>query len=501
MPNDLMIILPPLIVTAWAILLLVVDLFIPANRKGYTALFAALGLAAGLGADLALGGSSTHFEPGFQGMAVLDGFAVYANILILASGLLGVAFAYDYLRRMSLNRGEYYVLLMISTAGMMLMVQAYDLIVVFLALELLSIPLYVLSGFARPRAESEESGLKYFLLGAFAAAFFLYGTALVYGATAHTGLPGVIEAVRQGASSTNPHLLLVGAALLLTGLGFKVSAVPFHMWTPDVYQGAPTPVSAWMAVSVKVAGFAILLRIFIIAFPSLAESLAPVLGGVAALTMIVGNLLAIVQENIKRMLAYSSIAHVGYLLMAFAAFGNGEAVSDAVAATLFYLLAYGLTSFAAWGVVIAVEQKEGRGLSLGEYRGLGGKYPWLGLSMFAAMFSFTGIPLTLGFWGKFYIFQAALKGGAVGLALVGLLTSLFSAYYYLRILVIMYMEPGLEQVEIGTAGSGASTGEVIVRQDGWLHLVTILSAAAVVLLAFVPGTVFQMAARAVLRLP
>jgi NADH-quinone oxidoreductase subunit N len=480
---DLIVILPTIILAVWSIALLVVDLWIPKDRKGLTAVLAAFGLAISLGVTLALSGTAAQPLLGFNNMAVLDGFSVYSNVLILGSALLGVALAYDYTRRMGIARSEYYILLLVSTAGMMLMVQAYDLIVVFLALELLSIPLYVLSGFARPQASSEESALKYFLLGAFASAFFLYGAALVYGATAHTDLVGIVAAVQQG--SSNSALLLIGAGLLLIGLGFKVSAAPFHMWTPDVYQGAPTPVTAFMAVSVKVAGFAALLRVFVIAFPSLAANLQPVLWGIAALTMLVGNLLALIQNNIKRLLAYSSIAHVGYLLMAFVPFGKGEVLSDIIAATLFYLVSYGLTSFAAWGVVTAVEQKEGRGLNLEDYAGLGRKYPWLGVAMIAAMFSFTGIPPTLGFWGKLYVFEAAVKGGAVGLAIIGLLTSLFSAYYYLRVLVVMYMRPG----------------EPSVRTDNWVSFVSVASAAAVVLLAFIPGTLFNLAAQAILRLP
>lgn len=483
--NDIIVILPTIILTAWALVSLIVDLWIPRDRKGITALLAAFGLAVALGVTLALGSARVPLAPGFKGMAVLDGFAVFANILLLGSGLLGIAVAYDYNRRMGIDRSEYYVLLLISTAGMMLMVQAFDLIVVFLALEMLSIPLYVLAGFARPQVTSEEASLKYFLLGALASAIFLYGSALVYGGSAHTDFVGILNAIKAGGTNSNPALVLVGAALILIGLGFKVSAVPFHMWTPDVYQGAPTSVTAWMAVSVKVAGLGALLRVFVIVFPSLAATMQPVIWGIAALTMVIGNLLAIVQKNIKRLLAYSSIAHVGYLLMAFVAYGKGAAVSDAIAATLFYLLGYGLASFAAWGVVIAAEQIEGRGLNLEDYAGLGRKYPWMGIAMMVAMFSFTGIPMTLGFWGKLYIFQAAVRGGAVGLALVGLLTSLFSAYYYLRVLVVMYMRPG----------------EPVIRQEGWLSLVTVGSAAAVVLLAFVPGTIFNMAAQAVLHLP
>lgn len=482
--NDLLIILPTAILVAWAIILLLIDLSIPRSRKGITAFLAAFGLAIVLGVSLALGRVAGDLQPGFHDMAVLDGFATFANLLVLGSGLMGVALAHDYLQRTGIERGEYYVLLLLSSAGMMLMAQAYDLILFFLALELLSIPLYVLAGFAQKQTQSEEAGLKYFLLGSFASAVFLYGAALVYGATGTTSLPEIMKQVQAGGANS-PGLLMVGAALLLVGLGFKVSAVPFHMWTPDVYQGAPTSVTAWMSVAVKVAGLAALLRVFLIAFPGMAENLRPILWGIAALTMIVGNLLAIVQNNIKRLLAYSSIAHVGYLLMAFVPYGNGEVVGDAVAAALFYLLGYGLTSFAAWGVVIAAEKSEGKGLDLDDYAGLGRKYPWLGLAMGVAMFSFAGIPLTLGFWGKFYIFQAVINGGDIGLALIGLLTSLFSAYYYLRILVVMFMRQGDPEV----------------RQDSWLSLVTVASAAAVVLLAFIPGTLFNMAAQALLRIP
>jgi NADH-quinone oxidoreductase subunit N len=483
--NDIITILPPVILVAWSIVILVADLWIPANRKGITAILAAVALAMTLGVTLSLSGAAGQIQPGFFNMAVLDGFALYADVLILGAAGLGIALAYDYLRRTGIERGEYYVLLMLSSAGMMLMVEAFDLIVVFLALELLSIPLYVLAGFARPRQESEEAGLKYFLLGAFASAFFLYGAALVYGGTGSTNLTNVVAALQGTVQPANKLFLLIGAVMLLVGLGFKVSAVPFHMWTPDVYQGAPSPVTAWMSVSVKVAGLAALLRVFIVAFPSLAADLRPVLWGISALTMLAGNLLAIAQTNIKRLLAYSSIAHVGYLLMAFVPYGNGEVVGSAISATLFYLLGYGLTSFAAWGVVIAAEQAEGRGLELDDYAGLGRKYPWLGLAMMAAMFSFAGIPLTLGFWGKFYVFQVAVQGGAVGLALVGLLTSLFSAYYYLRVLVVMYMKPG----------------EPVARRENWLNLVTVASAAMVVLLALIPGTLLNLAAQAFLRVP
>jgi NADH-quinone oxidoreductase subunit N len=476
--NDLITLLPVGVVTVWAVILLVVDLAIPKGRKGWTALLAAAGLMAGLGADLALYGRS---ETGFNQMAVLDGFAVFSNAIILGAGIAGIALAYDYLKRFHLERSEYYPLMLFSTAGMMLLVQSYDLIILFLSIELLSIPLYIMAGLARPKPESEESALKYFLLGAFSSAFLFYGIALIYGGTAHTDLVGIVAAA---AAPVNQTLFVIGAVLLLVGLGFKLSAVPFHMWTPDVYQGAPTPVTGWMAVSVKVAGLAALLRVFVMALPSLSSDLSPVLLGLAALTMIVGNLAALVQTNIKRLLAYSSIANVGYLLMAFAPYANAVVASDAVAATLFFMTGYAFTSYAAWAVVAAVETAEGKGLAIEDYAGLGRKHPWLGAAMTVAMLSFTGIPPTLGFWGKFYIFRAAIEGGNIGLALVGLLTSLLSAYYYLRVVVVIYMKPG----------------EPEARREIWVNVLAVGSAAAVLLLAFVPGRLLQEAVQAVLRL-
>ncbi|MBI4927551.1 MAG: NADH-quinone oxidoreductase subunit N [Anaerolineae bacterium] len=478
--TDFLTILPPAFIAVAAVILLVVDLFIPKHREGITALLASVILAGGLGVNLAMSGRS--LPPAFNGMLVLDGFAVFANAIILVCGLAGIALAFHFLRRMGLDNSEYYPLMLFSTAGMMLLNQAYDLIIVFLAIELLSIPLYVMAGLARPRPDSEESALKYFLLGTFSSAFLLYGIALIYGGTAHTNLIGIVQAVSD--ATTFPTLFLVGASLMLVGLGFKLSAVPFHMWTPDVYQGAPTPVTGWMAVAVKVAGLAALLRIFVMAFPSLAYALSPILAAMAALTMIVGNLVALVQNNIKRLLAYSSIANVGYLLMAFVPFANAQVASDAIAATLFYMVGYTFTSFAAWAVVAAAEKAEGKGLEIDDFAGLGRKYPLLGIAMTIAMLSFTGIPPTLGFWGKFYIFRAAVEGGSIALALVGLLTSLLSAYYYLRVVVVMYMKPG----------------EPEAQREPWVNLLAAVSAGATLLLAFFPGQLLDWATQALLKL-
>jgi NADH-quinone oxidoreductase subunit N len=477
--SDLRTILPTILLVAWACILLLVDLFIPKRRKGWTAFLASIGLAGALGVTLAQAGWE---RTAFGGMVVLDGFSSFLNVLFLASGMLAIAIAYGYLKRMGLERGEYYSLILFSISGMLLMAQAADLIVTFLALELLSIPLYVLAAFARPRADSEEAGLKYFLLGAFATGFVVYGITLIFGATGATALGGIVAAIAAGTAIR--YLLLIGAALILVGFSFKVAAVPFHMWTPDVYQGAPTSVTGFMAVGAKAAGFAALLRIFVTALPTLNVDLVPVLWGLAALTMVVGNVVAISQTNIKRLLAYSSIAHAGYILMAFVSFGDLKVAPDAVASALFYLVAYAITSFGAWAVVIALEKVEGKGLEISDFAGLGRTRPLLAAAMTVFMLSLTGMPPTLGLVGKFYLFRTAIQGGFIGLAIIGVLTSLISAYYYLRVVVMMYMREGDPET----------------TREPWLDLTWGLTALATVILSFVPMALFAWASGAVLML-
>jgi len=454
-------ILPLVIVIVWACALLLVDLFIPKERKAWTAILAAVGMLIAMGFSIAQTGINTE---AFEGMIQVDGFGQFLTILVLGSGLVAVMLSYDYLTRLGIQRGEYYVLLMFSISGMILMALAADLIVIFLALELLSIPLYVLAGFARPRPESEEAAIKYFLLGAFASGFLVYGVAIVFGATGYTGLNDIFQAVQSG--SVDLALLAVGAALILVGLGFKVAAVPFHMWTPDVYQGAPSSVTAFMAVGAKVGGFAALMRIFVSSFGVLAVDFTGVLWGLAALTMILGNVVAIAQKNIKRMLAYSSIAQAGYILMALVPYGQEDVIGGAIAAALFYLLAYAFMNFAAWAVVITLEKAEGKGLEIQDYSGLGRKYPILAAIMTISMLSFTGVPPTLGFVGKFYLFRAVVDGGFVGLALIGVLTSLVSAYYYLRVVVNMYMR----------------SGEPAVQRNNWVYLTAVTAGIAIIIL-------------------
>jgi NADH-quinone oxidoreductase subunit N len=340
----------------------------------------------------------------------------------------------------------------------------------------------VLAGFARPQIESEEASLKYFLLGAFSAGFMVYGIALVFGATGATGLSEIVAAFNAGTADV--ALASIGAALVMIGLGFKVAAVPFHMWTPDVYQGAPSAVTAFMSVGAKAAGFAALLRVFVLAFPAISMDLTPVLWVLAALTMILGNVVAISQSNIKRLLAYSSIAHAGYILMALVPYGQEGVASDAVASALFYLMAYAFTNFAAWAVVISLEKSEGRGLAISDYAGMGRKYPALAAVMAVAMLSFTGVPPTLGFLGKFYLFRTVLEGGYVWLAIIGVLTSLISAYYYLRVVIVMYMQDG----------------EPEVRHETWLYLTASVTAIATVVLSLFSAPLFNWASQAVLQL-
>jgi len=472
--NDFLIILPVLVLSIWALLVLLIDLWIPAEKKHITALLSAVGLiAAGAAVYTRTGKTSSAIS----GMVIWDGFSFVLIILFLLSGLTAIAISHDYLKRNAAERGEYYILLLFSIAGMILMVTANDLIMVFLALELLSIPLYILAGFFRDRLSSEEAALKYFLLGTFSSAFLLFGIAWIYGATGSMNFNGILAAVQAG--SANSLLLLIGAALLLVGFGFKIGVFPFHSWVPDVYNGAPTPVSGFMTVATKAAGFAGLLRVFVLLFPAQAPVISVIFWVLAAASMIFGNVVAISQTNIKRLLAYSSIANAGYILMAFVPYGSSGMAKEAVAAALFYLLAYTLTALSAWAVVTALEPVGSEGLSLDDLSGLGRKYPWLAGALLISMLSFTGVPLTMGFWGKFYLFKTAVDGGQLILALIGLLTSLVSAYYYLRVVMFAWFKPGDPQVQPGR----------------WASLVAVLMAAGVLVLSFFPNPLLNFAAQ------
>jgi NADH-quinone oxidoreductase subunit N len=484
-PNDFDAILPILTLAGWASVLLLIDLWIPKARKSITALLAVSGLAV---TTVVLVAVAVRYRgqtlTGFGGMVQFDGFSIFVQVLLLMTGIVAVMLALNYLKQSRLERGEFYTLLLFSISGMLLMAQAGNLIVVFLALELLSIPLYVLAGFARPQTDSEESAMKYFLLGAFASGFLVYGIALTYGATRTTDLAGIWTAVSQSADLAKDPLLLAGAALILVGLCFKVAAVPFHMWTPDVYEGAPTIVTAFMSVGAKVGGFSALLRVFFTAFPALAGEWALVVAVISALTMILGNVAAVAQSSIKRMLAYSSIAHAGYILMAVAAGGQGALAADGASAALFYLLAYALMNLGAWAVVMAVEKHNGELMTVDDLAGLGATRPWLAAAMFLFMLSLTGLPPTIGFVGKFYVFRAAINAGYMWLALIGVLTSLVSAFYYLRVVMVMWMKPGEGRATTSLSLNLVVAGAALAVFVFGLAPTPIISAAGVALLKF-----------------
>jgi len=484
-PTDFNVILPLLVLTGWASVLLLVDLWIPKNRKSITAVLAILGLiATGVFEAVVALLFRGQTLSGFGGMVTFDGFSVFLTYVLLATGVFAILLAINYLKLNNLDRGEFYILLLFSLSGMMLMAQAGDLIVVFLALELLSIPLYVLSGFARPRTDSEESAMKYFLLGAFASGFLVYGIALTYGATQTTSFSGIWQAISQNSALTHDPLLLGGAALVLVGLGFKVAAVPFHMWTPDVYEGAPTIVTAFMSVGAKVGGFAALLRVFFTAFPALAPEWSLAVALISAFTMTLGNIAAIAQSSVKRMLAYSSIAHAGYILMAVVAGGQGTLANDGASAAIFYLLAYAVMNLGAWAVVMALEKHNGEPLKIDDFAGLGVSRPGLAIAMALFMLSLTGLPPTIGFIGKFYVFRATIDAGYMWLAIVGVLTSVVSAFYYLRIVMVMWMQKG----------EGAAT------PTRTMNLLVGLAALATFVLGLVPTPLISAAQQALLVL-
>ncbi|WP_420641983.1 NADH-quinone oxidoreductase subunit N [Candidatus Leptofilum sp.] len=467
---------PIIIVAGWGVLLMIIDLFVSEENRSWAPWLAAVGLLVALVPTLSLWGESggTFIPEGGHPMLLVDNFATFLNITFILTGLLSILVSAGYLRKHKLDRPEFYMLMLFSISGMMLMGMANDLILIFLALEVLSIPLYIMSGIAWPRSDSEESAMKYFLLGAFSSSILVFGIALVYGATGSTSLPEVLATIGEGGA-----LGLAGSAFLLVGFAFKVAAVPFHMWTPDVYEGAPTAVTAFMSVGAKVGGFAAMLRIFVTALPDLGDTWVGAAAMVAALTLILGNVVAISQANIKRMLAYSSIAHAGYIMIAVAAGINS---SNGVSSALFYMFAYLFTNLGAFAVVIALERKQNEGTMLDDYKGLAKRSPWLALAMAYFMLSLTGVPPTGGFSGKFYVFRAAIEADLVWLAIIGVITSVVSGYYYLRVVYLMYMHDG--------------DGEVVAMPG--VRLVVGITAVATIILGFFPGVWFAITREAAL---
>jgi len=423
---------PALTLTVTAILILLLEALSPKGRKAYFPQLSLAGLALAAFQAIGLWGRT---GTDFARMIYLDNFTFFFYLIFILGTALTVLLSRQYLEDYGKNMGEYYALLLFATVGMMLMAAGAHLIMIFLGLEIMSIAVYVLAGLFREDARSNEAALKYLILGSFASAFLLFGLAMLYGAAGGTLYLGDLAGRLAGATALQP-LILLSIALLVVGFGFKVASVPFHMWTPDVYEGAPTSVTAFMAVGVKAAAFAAFARVFFLAFLAMKMDWNMLLWVLAVATMTVGNVTAIAQTNIKRMLAYSSIAHAGYLLMALVAANQLGAVS-----LLYYLLAYTLMNLGAFGVVILVGRKRDSYLNIYDYSGLGFQHPALAAAMALFMFALAGIPPTMGFVGKFYIFSAAVKAGYIWLAILGVLNSLVSVFYYLRITVLMYMKP------------------------------------------------------------
>jgi len=477
---DFLVVAPEIVVLITALLVMVVDLVLGREQKGRLAWIALVGVVAAGALSYYLWDGS---NPTLHDMLAADGYALFLNLAIVVAAALAILFSLEYTGRAGLAQGEYYTLLLLSTAGMMLMAAAINLMTIFLALEILSIALYVLVGLNRAERRSAEAALKYFVLGAFASGFLLYGMALIYGQAGTTSLAGIRDAVLAGGPPE--PLLLAGLGLMIVGFGFKVALVPFQMWTPDVYEGAPTSVTAFMSVGAKVAGFAALGRVALYAFGELQGDWRWVLAVLAALTMTVGNLAALRQTNLKRMLAYSSIAHAGYALTGLAA-GNAQGTSG----LLFYLFAYAFMNVGAFAVIIAAGRFEGAtggGETLDDFAGLAGRKPGLAAAMALFLLSLAGVPPLAGFLAKLYVFVAAVRGDLIWLAALGVINSVISAYYYLRVVVQMYMREG-------------RPAAVPVPVSAGLQVGVALAAVAVVVLGLWPGPIVDLARVAALAL-
>jgi NADH-quinone oxidoreductase subunit N len=462
-------ILPELVLTIFGMLIMVLDPLLDDRRSQKT--LGAIALLGSLAAIAATLYQSQFPGLGFWNMVRVDTFSLFFHFLITTIITVAILSSYEYMAVQQIRAGEYYGLILFGAVGMCLMSSAMELVLIFIALEISSISTYILVGFRRRAAISSEASLKYFLLGSFATAFFLYGVALMFGATGSTSITTISQILSSGQV---PVLAYVGVALMFVGLGFKVAAAPFHVWTPDVYEGAPAPVVGFMSTAPKAAVFAVLLRITF-------EAHAP--GGfwlvwvAAALSMTLGNIAALVQDNVKRLLAYSSIAHAGYLLVAFAALPN-----NGIPAAMFYTAAYAAMNVGAFAVISHFAGAGERYVTVEDYAGLGRRSPLLAATLTIFLLSLIGIPITGGFFAKFYVFSAALQANLVGLTIIGVLNSAVGAYYYLRIIVMMYMREAREPAPLAPIPFGVSAALAI-------------SALATIYLGILPGRVLEYASR------
>src|SRR5437016_2405703 len=462
-------ILPEIVLSLFGMAIMVLDPLVDERTSQKS-----LGLLALTGAVAAVAATlyqSLYAGVGFWGMVKVDSFSIFFHLVVTAVTVVVILTSYEYMEVQQIRAGEYYGLILFGAVGMCLMSSAVELVLIFIALEISSISTYILAGFRRRAAISSEASVKYFLLGSFATAFFLYGIALMFGATGSTSVSAISQVLRSGSI---PVLAYAGMALMFVGLGFKVAAAPFHIWTPDVYEGAPAPVVGFMSTAPKAAVFAVLLRIM---FQANAPGRLWLIWVTAALSMTLGNLGALVQDNVKRLLAYSSIAHAGYLLVAFAALP-----SSGIPAAMFYAASYAAMNVGAFAVVSHFASAGERYVTLEDYSGLGRRSPLLAATLTIFLLSLIGIPITGGFFAKFYVFSAALQANLVGLVIIGVLNSAVAAYYYLRIIVMMYMREAREPVPLGPIPLGVRAALTI-------------SARTTIYLGVLPGRVLEYTSR------
>src|SRR5215831_418519 len=457
-PINVAAILPAVVLSIAGIVIMVADPFTARDGKNSLGWLALAGTVAATLAVLPMSGNRGLW---YSSLWIVDDYSIFFHVTFLLIGGVTILTSMDFLARESMNHSEYYALLLFATVGMMMMAGSNELMMIFIGLEVLSIATYVLAGFRRKDLRSNESALKYFLLGSFSSAFFLYGIALVFGATGSTNLTVIADAMRS--TDVQVTLVYLAAGMMLIASCFKVAVAPFHIWTPDVYEGAPTPVTGFMSVGPKAAGFAVFLRIFMTAFPGIADRWISIIWMIAALTMVLGNVIAVTQTNIKRMLAYSSIAHAGYIMVAFAS-GSQRGIS----AALFYLVAYSLTNLGAFAIVTILSRSEDKLTNIADYAGLAGKRPGIAAVLTLFLLSLAGVPGTAGFAGKFFIFRASLESRLVWLTIIGVVTTVVSFYYYLYVIVQMYMRDPKEEFSDVPLNGSVKTA-LLVASAGTLY--------------------------------
>jgi NADH-quinone oxidoreductase subunit N len=481
-------ILPEFIVLVMACLLVIIDLFLPKDRREILGWLAILGYAGALVAAAFTYDQNNTRYTSFSGMFVRDNFTLFNEVIFLITGILGVLVAPSYVIKRRIPIGEFYSIQAFAVLGMMITGASGDLMAIFVGIELSSIGVYILTGFARDDRGSAEGALKYFLLGILATAILVYGMAWAFGMTGTTNLREIGRQIATNNISADSGVIFA-MLLLVVGFGFKVAAVPFHVWTPDAYEGAPTPITAFMSVGPKAAGFAAFIRVMVEGMPSLANQWTTIIAVLAVLTMTLGNIVAIAQNSVKRMLAYSSIAHTGYIMVGFAAYVNSNGAdanairqNDSISSVLIYSLVYVFMNIGAFAILIYVQNREG-GANVDDFSGLGRWSPVAALAMAICLFSLAGIPPTGGFFGKFFVFRAAINNGLLWLAIIGVLNSAVSAFFYLRVVVSMYFSPVPEGLE-----SRLDRGRSL-----FLTAAMVIICVAIILLGIFPNPALQLA--------